>query len=90
MARIHYFGHDAITSSKACIKKQRMEREKEKRDIEKPFCCISCNFRGTEDQAKIHEEKMQIQLVKAFKKMNIEMKPENKSIHKTMHISERD
>ena len=63
---------------------------KRKRDIEKPFCCVSCNFRGTEDQAKIHEEKMQIQLVKAFKKLNVEMKPENKSIHETMHISERD
>ena len=84
------FGHDARTSNKASIKKQRMEREKEKRDIEKPFCCISCNFRGTEDQAKIHEEKMQIQLVKAFKKINMEIKPENKSIHETMHISERD
>ena len=63
------FGHDARTSNRAWIRKQRMEREKEERDIEKPFCCVSCNFRGTEDQAKIHEEKMQIQLVKAFKKL---------------------
>ena len=84
------FGHDARTSSRAWKRNQRMQREKEERDIEKPFCCVSCNFRGTEDQAKIHEEKMQIQLVKAFKKMNVEMKPENKSVHDTMHISEQD
>ena len=70
-------------------RRQRLQKEKEKRDIEKPFCCLGCNFRGTEEQAKIHEEKMQIQLVKAFKDLNIEMKPENKSIHETMHISKR-
>ena len=43
-------------------RRQRLQKEKEKRDIEKPFCCLGCNFRGTEEQAKIHEEKMQIQL----------------------------
>jgi hypothetical protein len=70
--------------------RQKLQKEKEKRDIEKPFCCIQCNFRGTEDQAKKHDEKMQIQLIKAFKKLNIEMKPDQKCSHKTMHISKKD
>ena len=84
------FGRTIRDTNHSIYRRQRLQKEKEKRDIEKPFCCISCNFRGTEDQAKKHEEKMQIQLVKAFKKLNIEMKPENKSAHDTMHINEKN
>ena len=70
--------------------RQELQKEKEKRDIEKPFCCVQCNFRGTEKQAITHEKKMQIQLVKIFSKSNFEMKPGIKSSHQTMHISEKN
>jgi hypothetical protein len=83
------FGRNIRDTDNGIYRIKRLKREKEKRDIEKPFCCIQCNFRGTENQAKIHEEKMQIQLVKAFKNLNIEMKPEIKCVHQTMHISKR-
>ncbi len=83
------FGRTIRDTNHGIYIRKMMQREKEKRDIEKPFCCIQCNFRGTEDQAKKHEEKMQIQLVKAFKKLNIEMKPDQECAHQTMHISKR-
>lgn len=76
------YSRNAPKWERAWIRKQRKERERKQMIIDKPYSCKGCSYRGTEEQAKSHEERMWQMVINECKKHGCNIPDREKRHHR--------